>query len=96
MTDAAPNDKVSDILKKIPNDACHDKRDVYVTFEGRVLRRSGEVKASGISDGSTLQVASETRGGGHRKDKRTKADEKQVVGQESLRDMSPAIPRRTK
>ena len=40
--------QLSDIKRKIPNSACYSKRDVYVTFEGRVLlRRSDEVKACG-------------------------------------------------
>ena len=55
--------QLSDIMGKIPNSACYSKRDVYVTFEGRVLRRSDEVKACGMSDGSTLQVVSKIRGG---------------------------------
>ena len=36
MVDATPRDKVSDIMGKIPNSACYSKRDVHVTFEGRV------------------------------------------------------------
>ena len=57
MTDAAPSDKVSK-MRKIPSSACCSKRDVYVTLEGRVLRRS---------DGSIVQVTSRTRGGGKKK-----------------------------
>ena len=81
MTDATPSDKVSDITRKIP----------YVTFEGRVLRRSDYVKTFGTSDGSTLQVPSEFRGGGQRKEKKSKAEKKQVTGQESVSDNGSAI-----
>ena len=46
MIDATPSDEVSNIMRKIPNSACCNKRDVHVTFEGRVLKRIDEVKTS--------------------------------------------------
>ena len=58
MIDATPSDKVNNVMRKIPNSACYSKRDVYVAFEGRVLRKRNAVKACGISDESTLQVVS--------------------------------------
>ena len=65
MIDATPSDKVSDIVREIPNGACSGKRDMYVTFEGKALRRSDKVKACG----------SKLRGRGKRKDKMSKAEE---------------------
>ena len=43
--DVAPNDKVSDMMKRIPS--C---RDMYVTSGGRVLRRSDERVAESVVD----------------------------------------------
>ena len=54
------------------------------------------MKASGISDGSTLQVMSKFRGGGKRKEKMSKAEKKQVTGQESVSGMGPATSDRKK
>ena len=75
--DASLSDKVGDIAKRIPNSACCSKRDVYVTYEGRVIRRSDELRSSGVSDGSTLQVLSRMRGGKRLEDKKSKAERKQ-------------------
>ena len=96
MIDTAPNDQVSDILRKIPNGTCHDKRDVHVTFERGVLRRSDEVKPCGISDGSSVQVTSKIRGGGKHEEKKSKPEKKQVAGQESVSGVGAASSEREK
>ena len=48
------SDKVGDVVTRIPSSACGSKRDVYMTCEGRVMRRSDDLKNCGISDGSTV------------------------------------------
>ena len=45
-----------------------------------------------MEDGSTVHVMEWPRSGGKHKDKRSQAEKKQVAGQESVRDMGPAIP----
>ena len=57
MVVAAPNDKMSDVVRRIPSSVAYGKRDVHVTFEGRVLKKSDEVKACGIREESTIQGA---------------------------------------
>ena len=52
----ARSDKVNDIVKRIPTSGCCNKCDVYVTFEGKVLKRHEELRSCGVSDGCTLQV----------------------------------------
>ena len=68
----------SNLVTWIPNLACCSKRDFHVTCEGRVAGRSGELKNSGIGDGSAVRSASRVRGGKH-KDKKIKAEQKQSV-----------------
>ena len=53
--------------------------DVYVTMHGRVLRRNEKLKSCGVTDGCTIQVTSRLRGGGKHKDKKSKAEKKQVT-----------------
>ena len=36
--EVSPNDKVSDIVKRIPSSACDNRHDVHVTYEGRERR----------------------------------------------------------
>ena len=67
------SDKVGDVVKRIPSSACDSKRDVYMTCEGRVIRRSDDLKGCGISDGGTLQITPRIRGGRH-KGKKNKAE----------------------
>ena len=81
------SDKVGDVAKRIPSSACDSKRDVCMTCEGRVIRRSNDLKNCGISDGSTVQVMSRMRGGGKHKDKTSKAAKK--------RNRSPEKPEQT-
>ena len=57
MVVVAPNDKMSDVVRRIPSSAGYGKRDVHVTFEGRVLKKSDEVKACGIREESTIHGA---------------------------------------
>ena len=64
------NDKVDDIVKKIPI----GDQDVYVTSGGRILRRSDKLKSCEVRDGSTVEVTSRMRGGGKHKDKKSKAE----------------------
>ena len=59
--------------------------------EGRVLRRSDELKSCRGSDGSTVQVVSRMRGGAKHKDKKSKAEKKQVMGQRPVCNKGPAI-----
>ena len=39
-------------------------QDVYVTCEGRMLRKEEQLQSCGVRDGSTIQVTSRMRGGG--------------------------------
>ena len=60
--------------------------DVYVIFEEGVLRRSDEVKARGISDGSIVQVTSNLRGRGKRGQEEQSGRE-QAVSQKRLESL---------
>ena len=66
--DMSPDDKVSDVMKRIPNN-----EDAYVTMGGRVLTRSEKLRSCGISDRCTNQVTNRMQGGRH-KDKKSKAE----------------------
>ena len=81
------NDKVDDIVKKIPI----SDQDVYVTSGGRILRRSDKLESCEVQDGSTIQVTSRMRGGGRHKDKKSKVEKKQVARQEPVRNEGSAI-----
>ena len=61
--------------------------DVYVTMHGRVLKRSEKLKSCGC----TTQVTSRLRGGGKHKDKKSKAEKKQVMSQKAVNNEGPAI-----
>ena len=63
------DDKVEDVMRQIQKD-----EDVYVTMQGRVLRRNEKLKSCGVIDGCTIQVTSRMRGGGKHKDKKSKAE----------------------
>ena len=73
------NDKVDDILKKIPI----SDQDVYVTSGGRILRRSDKLKSCEVREGSTVEVMSRMRGGGRHKDKKSKSEKKQTKNPET-------------
>ena len=74
--DVSPTDKVGNVVRQMPSSECCSKHDVYVTHEGRVLRRSDELKNFEIGDGSTMQVTSRMRGGGKHQDKKSAAEKK--------------------
>ena len=71
VMDVPQNDKVSDMMKRIP-----DGGDMYVTSGGRFLRRSDEMRSCGVRDGSTVQVLRRLRGGGKHKDKKSQKERK--------------------
>ena len=50
------DDKVEDMMRQIQRD-----EDVYVTLNGKVLRRNEKLKSCGVSDGCTIQVTSRMR-----------------------------------
>ena len=77
--DVSLSDKVDDVVRRIPSSVCCSRHDVYVTCEGRVLRRSDELKNFGIGDGSAVQISSRVRGGGKHKNKKRKAEKKQAA-----------------
>ena len=72
------DDKVDDILKKIPI----SDQDVYVTSGGRIMRRSDKLKSCEVRDGSKVEVTSRMRGGGRHKDKKSKSEKKQTTNPE--------------
>ena len=78
------DDKVEDLMRQIQRE-----EDVYVTLNGKVLRRDEKLKSCGVSDGCTIQVTSRIRGGGRHKDKKSKAEKKQVTRQEPVRNEGP-------
>ena len=65
------DDKIEDVIRRIPNG-----EDVYMTMHGRKPKRSGKLNSFGVSDGCTIQVTSRMRGGGRRKDKKSKVEKK--------------------
>ena len=72
--DVSPNDKVSDMMKRIPNGG-----DMYVTSDGKVLRRSDKLGSCGVSARCTIQVMSRMRGGGRHKDKKNRNEKQQAT-----------------
>ena len=74
MEESLTDDKVGDVLRQIQKD-----EDVYVTCEGKVLKKNENLKSCGGRDGSTVQVTSRMRGGGKHKDKKCKGEKKQVA-----------------
>ena len=75
------DDKVEDVMRQIQKD-----EDVYVTMDGKVLRRDEKLKSCEVTDGCTIQVTSRLRGGGKHKDKRSKADTKQGTEESGKKD----------
>ena len=80
------NGKVEDVIRQVQKG-----EDVYVTMQGRVLRRNEKLKSCGVTDGCTIQVTSKMRRGGRHKDKKSKVEKKQVLRQEPLKSEGPAI-----
>ena len=50
-----------------------------MTCEGRVIRRSEELRSCGVRDGSTVQLMSRMLGGGKHKDKKSKSEKKHAA-----------------
>ena len=55
------DDKVEDVVRQIPS-----SEDKYVTMQGRVLKRSEQLKSCGVTDGCTIHVTNRLRGGGNK------------------------------
>ena len=73
--------QAGDMLSRIPSG--HDsKHDMYAVCEGRVIRRDDELKGCGVRDRSTTQVVRRMRSGGKHKEKKSKAEKKQVASLE--------------
>ena len=65
------DDKVEDVVRQFLS-----SEDMYVTMQGRVLKRSEKLKSCGVTDGCTIQVTSRLRGGGRHKVKKRKESAK--------------------
>ena len=79
--------KVGDVTRQIQKD-----EDVYVTMNGKVLRRNEKLKSCGVTDGCTIQVTSRMRGGGREKKQTTKPEgPEQKCDEESKGDEGPAM-----
>ena len=52
--DVSLRDTVRDVVRCLPSSARCSKLDVYVRYEGRVIRRGDELRSRGISDGSAV------------------------------------------
>ena len=81
----SPRDKVDGVIRRILNNG---KSDVYMTCEGRALRRSDELRSFGVDDGSTVQIMNMMRGGGKHRNK-YRAEKKPAASprsQEPVRD----------
>ena len=61
--------KIEDVIRQVQKG-----EDVYVTMQGKVLRRNEKLKSCGVTDGCMIQVTSRMRGGGKHKDKKSKAE----------------------
>ena len=61
--------KIEDVIRQVQKG-----EDVYVTMQGKVLRRNEKLKSCGVTDGCTIQVTSRMRGGGKHQDKKSKAE----------------------
>ena len=72
----------------------YHKTALYVMCEGKVLRRSEELKNCEDRDGCTVHVVSRVRGGGIHKDKESKAETKQVTRQEPMTGVTQETPKK--
>ena len=80
LREVSPEDKVQEILNTVGG----SEQDVYVTCEGKMLRKDEQLKSCGVRDGSTIQITSRMRGGGKHKDKKSKAEKKQAASAKTL------------
>ena len=85
------DDKVEDVMRQIQKD-----EDVYVTMNGKVLRRDEKLKSCGVSDGCTIQVTSRMRGGGRHKDKKGQKERKRAAKPKGPEQKSEKNRRETK
>ena len=83
VVDVAQHDKVSDVMKPIPSGGDMSG--------GNVLRSSDKLRSYGVSDGCTIQVTSRMCGGGRHKDKKSKAERKQLTSEEPVSGKGLAI-----
>ena len=65
------DDEVEDMVRQISS-----SEDMYVTMQGRVLKRSEKLRSCGITDGCTIQITSRRRGGGCHKNTKRKESAK--------------------
>ena len=79
--DVAPNDKVSDVMRRI---ACDNDCDMYVTCDGKVLKNDDELKSCGVRDGSAVQVVSKLRSGGKHKYEKSKSEKKKAASSKEV------------
>ena len=73
--------KIEDVIRQVQKG-----EDVYVTMQGKVLRRNEKLKSCGVTDGCTIQVTSRMRRGGRHKDKRSKTDTKRGMDESGQKD----------
>ena len=66
---ATPSRTVEDFRQEAKSKNKHEIGDPYVTFEGKVLRGSDEMRSCGISNGSMVQMIRRVLGAGGRKNK---------------------------
>ena len=83
LLDVSMTDKLSDIVRRIPNNACSSRQDENMTCEGRVLRWNDEMRSSGVSDGCTVQNMNKMRVGGKHRHKKNKVEKKQAKSPQS-------------
>ena len=58
------DDKVENVVRQIPS-----SEDMYVTMQGRVLKRGEKLQSCGVADGCTIHATCRMRGGGRSKNK---------------------------
>ena len=79
----SPSDKVDEVMRRTQNNVKYSKSDVHMTCEGRVIRRGDELRSSGVSDGSTVQITNVMRGGGNHRNKKNRAGKKPTAREHS-------------
>ena len=81
------DDKVDDVIRRIPSG-----EDMYVTMQGRVLKKSEKLKSCEVTDGCTIQVTSRMRGGGRHKDKKKQGSRGKKSGWRAGAAVEPEVP----
>ena len=59
------DDEVENVVRQIPS-----SEDMYVTMQGRLVKRSEGLESCGVTDGCTIQISSRIRRGGRHKNKK--------------------------